>query len=94
MRPVDPKQLDQVQTDIIFSIQAYNLNLVSMKDEQKNKEQNGRVYTAEFSGTYENTMRCLQNFHAKDALIGIKSLKMSEKNGALNTKLTYKIYTK
>ena len=38
MRPVDPKQLDQVQTDIIFSIQAYNLNLVSMKDEQKSKE--------------------------------------------------------
>ena len=62
--------------------------------EQKSKEQNGRVYTAEFSGTYENTMRCLQNFHAKDALIGIKSLKMSEKSGALNTKLTYKIYTK
>lgn len=93
MRPVDPKQLDQVQTDIIFSIQTYNLNLISMKDE-KNKEQNGRVYTAEFSGTYENTMRCLQNFHAKDALIGIKSLKMSEKSGALNTKLTYKIYTK
>ena len=93
MRPVDPKQLDQVQTDIIFSIQTYNLNLISMKDE-KNKEQNGRVYTAEFSGTYENTMRCSQNFPAKDALIGIKSLKMSEKSGALNTKLTYKIYTK
>lgn len=93
MRPVDPKQLDQVQTDIIFSIQTYNLNLISMKDE-KSKEQNGRVYTAEFSGTYENTMRCLQNFHAKDALIGIKSLKMGEKSGALNTKLTYKIYTK
>lgn len=94
MRPVDPKQLDKVQTDIIFSIQASNLNLVSMKDEQKSKEQNGHIYTAEFSGTYENTMRCLQHFHAKDALISIKSLKMSEKNGALNTKLTYKIYTK
>ena len=43
MRPVDPKQLDQVQTDIIFSIQAYNLNLVSMKDEQE--EQRNRMGT-------------------------------------------------
>lgn len=94
MRPIDPKQLDQVQTDIIFGIQAYNLNLVSMKDEQKSKEQNGHIYTAEFSGTYENTMRCLQNFRARDALIGIESLKLSEKGGLLVTKLTYKIYTK
>lgn len=93
MRPVDSKQVDQVQTDIIFGMQSYGLNLISMKEE-KSKDQNGRIYTAEISGTYENTMRCLQNFHAKDALIGIKSLKMSEKNGALNTKLTYKIYTR
>lgn len=94
MRPVKAAQLDQVQTDIIFNIQAYSLNLVSMKDEQKNKEQDGHVYTAEFTGTYENTMRCLHNFHVKDALIGMKYLNMTEKNGAVSTKITYKIYTK
>lgn len=93
MRPVEANQVDQVQTDIMLRVQSTNCNLLSMKDSPKT-EQNGKVTTIEFSGSYENTMRCLQSFHAKDALIGIKSMKMEQKNGALDTTLTYKIYTK
>lgn len=95
MRPVDAKKLDLVQTDIIFNLQANKVNLLSIKDDkQQDKEKNGKVYTAEFTGSYADVMRSLQSFHAKDALIGIKYVKLGMKNGLVDTQLTYKIYTK
>ena len=93
MRPVEEKQADGAQTELIFHIQSSKLNMLSMKGNQK-KETDGKSYTVEFAGTYEDTMRCLQNFHARDALIGIQHCKINMQGGQLHTSLTYKIYTK
>lgn len=93
MRPVEPVQVDKVQTDIIFRLQAYGLNLITMK-ELKQQEKNGRIYTVEFSGPYESVMKCLQSFQESGALVGIKHLLITAKDGNIHTKVTYKIYTK
>lgn len=95
MRPVDAKKLDLVQTDIIFNLQANKVNLRSIKDDkQQDKEKNGKVYTAEFTGSYADVMRSLQSFHPKDALIGIRYVKLGMKDGLVDALLTYKIYIK
>jgi len=94
MRPVDPKQLDMVQTEILFNIQTNHLNLVSLKDAQKTNQINGHVFAVEFTGPYDNAIQCLQNFRAKDALIGIQHLNLEMQNGMMHVKMSYKIYTK
>lgn len=93
MRPVEVNMVDRVQTDIIFRLQVFNVNLISVK-ELKQQEQNGRVYAIEFSGTYENVMKFIHSIQGTDALIGIKHLVLSAKDGGIHAKLTYKMYTR
>ena len=94
MRPVEAKILDTVQTDIIFGLQANKVNIISIKDEKGDKATNGRSYTADFSGQYPDVMRSLQHFQSKDALIGLRHVKLEMKNGLVNGQVTYKIYTR
>lgn len=93
MRPVEDIMVDRVQTDIIFRLQSFSVNLSSVK-ELKQQEKNGRVYSMEFSGSYENVMKFIHSIQDTDALIGIKHIVLSAKDGGIQAKLTYKIYTK
>ena len=93
MRPVDANIIDKVQTDILFRLQVFNLNLTSVK-ELKQQENNGRVYVIELSGPYENVMKFIHSIQNTDALVGLKHLIISAKDGGIQIKLTYKIYTK
>ncbi len=93
-RPVASDNVDDVQTKIIFSVQALNLQLSSLKELPAKKEQHGRAYEIEFVGGYNETMKCLQKFGSNDALVGYRKLNMQSKDGKIHTKLVYKIYTK
>lgn len=93
MRPVEASMVDKVQTDIIFRLQVFNINLVSIK-ELKQQEANGRVYSMEFVGAYDNAMRFIHSMQDTDALVGLKHMVISAQDGGIKVKLTYKIYTK
>lgn len=94
MRPVGAAQADRAQTEIVFAIQSGKLNLVSMKGDQRAQEANGKAYTAEFTGSYADTMRFLAGFGTRGALVGIRHLSLAAKDGQIKAELAYKIYTK
>lgn len=96
MRAVLPEQVDKVQTDIIFRLQAFKVNINSIKEikQQEQQDKGGRVYSVDFSGPYEAVMRSIKGLQESDALIGFKHLVLTAKDGAISVKLTYKIYTK
>lgn len=93
-RPVAADKIDDVQTKIIFSVQALQLQLNSLKELPAKKEQFGKAYEIELVGSYDTTLKCLQKFGSSDALVGYKKLNMQSKDGKIHTKLVYKIYTK
>lgn len=93
MRPVEANMVDKVQTDIIFRVHVFNINLSSIK-ELKQQETNGRVYSMEFSGAYDNVMKFIHSLQDTDALVGLKHVVISAQDGGIKAKLTYKIYTK
>lgn len=94
MRPVDASQLDSVQTAVLFNIQSNQLSLSTLREETGKNTQNGKSYEMEFEGAYPQVIQCLEHFQAKDALISIESLSMSQRQGKIQTKMTYKVYTK
>lgn len=94
MRPIKKEQADMVQTNIIFKLQALQLNLVSLKEAQQTKETNGRSYILEFDGAYEQTMQFINELQSSDALIGISHLSLTAQKGMIKAKVNYKIYTK
>lgn len=96
MRPITKKQVQQVPTDLLFQMQAQGLNLIRMSEipPRENEAIKGRAFVVTMQGSYEDTMRLLQNFHAKDALIGIRDVKMEARGGQIETQLIYQIYTK
>lgn len=91
---IDAKDLEKTQSNIMFEIQSNDLNLISMREESRNSGEHGKAYTANFDGSYENTMQFLDSLHDNHFLIGIKAFKTEVVNGKMNTTLTYKIYTK
>lgn len=93
MRPVKADQVDLVQTDIIFRLQALGVNINTIK-ELKQQENDGRVFSVEFSGQYEPVMKSVRSLQESDALVGLKHIVLQGKDGSISSKLTYKIYTK
>ena len=93
MRPVTADQVDLVQTDIIFRLQALGVNINTIK-ELKQQETNGRVFSVEFSSQYEPVMKSVKSLQESEALVGLKHIVLQGKDGSISAKLTYKIYTK
>lgn len=93
MRPVKADQVDMVQTDVIFRLQALGVNINTIK-ELKQQETDGRVFSVEFSGQYEPVMKSVKSLQESDALVGLKHLVLQGRDGSISAKLTYKIYTK
>lgn len=90
----DAKDVDRMQSTVMMEIQSSNLDLISMKEELQNSGEHGRAFTANFQGSYEDTMSFLVHLHESDKLIGVKYLKMDMREGRMDTVLTYKIYSK
>ena len=90
---IDQKDLDRAQSDIIFSFQSMNLNLISLREERDSGE-HGKAYTVNFTGSYDDTMKFLGALHDQEKLVGVKSLKMKMVEGKMDTTMTYKVYYK
>ena len=97
-RPVRLDQVDDVQSNILLMMTANQLNMNSFKTVQEmgsQKNPSGSVYEMEIEGNWDSTVRILENFHVRDALISINSVKLvPTKNAGVKTTLVYKIYTK
>lgn len=93
-RAVPANKLDATQSEILFHLQSYRLNLISLRDQQNKNEQHGHVYEIEFDGPYQDTMQFLSNFRIKNTMIGFEYLKIDQNHGVIHTKLRYKIYVR
>ncbi len=96
VKPVTSDKLDDVQTNILFQLQRYNLSLNNMNsvvsNEQKEKNQ---TFEMNIFGSYDNTMAFLASFK-KDAkgLISILSVFFHPEKDELRTTIKYKIYVR
>lgn len=106
-RPVDDKQLDFIQTDILTKVQDNKLVLKQFDNKKDKKATNYKNYTLTVQGDWSNIVNFLQNFNSRDALIGISNINMSHsKDGATSNnqdqiinnqvecEIAYKVYTK
>lgn len=94
-RPVKAEQVDNVQTNLLMALQVNQLDLTGFKSvPATGKNEDCRTFEMEFAGAYESTIHFLEDFHAKDALISIHSLKMESNKGKIKTSIQYKIYIK
>lgn len=96
LRPVAVNQIDSVNSDILFALQANKLVLndyqaVYDTDSDKNKY---RTFILKVSGQYQNVIKFLINFKSKDALINILTISMQSRQGIINADLRYRVYTK
>lgn len=95
-RPIAEDMTGAVTSDILVSAQNHELAMTDFKAAMPNQKKDSyeRTYTLSLSGSYENTVAFLTNFHARDALINILSLKMQPQNGIIQTQIKYRIYIK
>lgn len=102
-RPVDSDLINNVESNIMMMLEMHNLNLENFNPEQKGRikdtKSNGEIYDLTFTGTWQNTIDVLTNWHSKDALIGIKYLEVEPMENVdvpqmVKTTLQYKIYKK
>jgi hypothetical protein len=95
-RPVSTEQVDNVQSNILLSLQANQLELMGFKNiKSSEKNPTGQTFELEFLGLWPSTVHVIQNFHVRDALISIKDIKfVPEKGGKVKTSIQYKIYAK
>lgn len=96
LRPVAVNQIDSVNSDILFALQANKLVLndyqaVYDTDSEKN---NYRTFILKVSGQYQDIVKFLMNFKSKDALINILTISMQSRQGFINADLRYRVYTK
>lgn len=96
--PIREDQVDDVQSQILLLMAVNQLsmnNFKSIQDTNTQKKPSGSVYEMEIEGPWESTVRILENFHVRDALISIQDVKMvPNKAGGVKTSLQYKIYIK
>ena len=97
-KPVSQDKVDHIQAEILLAIQACNLKMQDYKAESfnqvKNNKQGGafQSFNVSFEGSYENTLRFLQNFGDKDALMNLMEVDMSPEKGQIKTNINYRIY--
>lgn len=97
-RPVPKDKVPSVTSDILFELQSFNLKLLDFKDSSSSdskKNKNYKAFTLKFEGPYDQTVKFFCNFHARDALVNIRQLKITPKdNSELETEIIYRVYTK
>ena len=95
-RPVLSEQIEAVSSDILFAVQAHQLELVSYQSLHSSGEEEApfQTFTLSVKGAYANNITFLEDFRAKDALVSIMSIKMYPVDGYVQTDLRCRIYTK
>lgn len=99
-KAVSTEQIDDIQSNLLFALQAHKLEMSSFKNmttenEKTEKAENGKSFEMSFKGSWSDTVHFLSNFHVRDALLSIRNLNLQpDKDGSVKTSLQYKIYTK
>ncbi len=96
-RPVSRDKVDYIQADVLLAIQGNNLKMLDYKAEGSGEDKKGdmsKSFNVSFEGSYENTIKFLQNFGDKDALMNLMEVSMTPKNGLISTSINYRIYIK
>ena len=94
-RPVHAEQLDTVAAELLGRIPAHNMGMISYHVlNQQNGKKEYQAYVLSVRGTYTDTLSFLEDFHAKDALITIASVKMYPVNDQIETEVCYRVYLK
>ncbi|WP_196606573.1 hypothetical protein [Pectinatus frisingensis] len=92
-RPIKSNFADNVQSVLLSNLKNNNLELAGFKSmPQNDKKSKNRSYELTFEGAYTDTLNYLNDFHAKDALINIQSLKMQQTKGKIVTTIQYRVY--
>lgn len=94
-RPVKANQVDTVNSDILFKMQGNKLSITDYKAVAGNtKDTTSRTFELTFEGEYADAVRFLSDFHSRDALINLVSMKITPQNGKVRGTIRYRIYTK
>lgn len=94
-RPVKPEQVDTVNSDILFKMQGNKLSITDYKAvARSSKNAAGHTFELTFKGEYADAVRFLSDFHSRDALINLISMKISPQDGKVRGTIRYRIYTK
>ena len=94
-RPVREQQLDAVAAELIGTIPAQNMELISyhVLNRQSGKREY-QSYVLSVRGSYSDTLSFLENFRASDALLTIASVKMYPVNDRIEADVCYRVYLK
>lgn len=102
-RPIDVKELDSVQTNILSNIQKYNLTLSDFSNKAEKKADNYQRYTLTVQGEWQKIAKFLEDFNSGESLISINKTDFKQVRNSVNTdddsslvecEITYKVYTK
>ena len=97
-RPVKADQINNVTSDILVLVQVHNLNLADFKASaitgSKDKKDPFQTFNMKVSGKYEDVVKFLMNFKAKDALVSLMSVDMTSSKDIVTASLSYRIYIK
>lgn len=95
-RPVLAAQIESVSSDLFVAAETHHMELVSYQAMQRGSHDDMAFQTFALSvkGSYTDNIAFLENFHAKDALITIMSMKMYPVEGNIQTDLRYRVYIK
>lgn len=97
-RPVSADKVDYIQADVLLAIQGNNLKMLDYKAEStgegKKDQPASKSFNVSFEGNYADTMKFLQNFGDRDALMNLMEVSMTSKKGIISTHINYRIYLK
>ena len=98
LRPISDVEVDEIQSKLLFSAQANNLELTSLRNlslQDEQTKEHGKSFEMDLIGAWGSTVSFLENFGVKDTLISIRNVRLTpEQDGRVKTILEYKIYTK
>lgn len=94
LRPVSTKDVDSVNRDLLFLLQANRLTLTSYQyvTPSSSTPDPYRTYQIKFTGAYNDVIHFLTNFQAKDALVGLLNLQFSRRDDLMEVDAVYRIY--
>ncbi|MPN55990.1 hypothetical protein SDC9_203674 [bioreactor metagenome] len=98
-QPVDKEAVDTIQGNLVKKIGDYNLEVKSITTQNKTSQDkkdnvSGVEFTTTVTGSWEDTMRYLNDLKREQALIVVKSANVEiEQNSSIKTTFKYKIFT-
>ena len=98
LRAITDDELDEVQSNLIFSVQVNNLELITLRNlslQDDMEKEHGKSFEMTLVGSWKDSVNFIKGFGSKDALIAMRNVRFApESDGRIRTTLEYKIYIK